>query len=322
VAQTSGTFFSIQAGCTSKLLPDSPLQTFARASQAERPSRSPASASRCSCPSFVRAQSRAPPSSSARQRLRRTPGHQQLVDARVGTAFTLAMSARATLSSAGVGRMAPIVAATPRLSRPNDSWRNSACGLYMKNQVNPGQRASTKVHSFFVFYFSVSIVDFAASTVSRPRPPTKQRGTSGRGCSGACRQHGLVNFVCAGSMLSARRSGCETGTAHRARTSNSTSLPLRRADTEGGSSCTSRTSVVRDLSPLALRTVRFSGAASTASRRRGRYSPAPYLLRHRGKRHDLVGTSLVLSLEERMWQWGYSVTVQNTVYTIRNRKND
>jgi len=70
--------------------------------------------------------------------------------------------------------MAPIVAATPRLSRPNDSWRNSACGLYMKNQVNPGQRASTKVHSFFVFYFSVSIVDFAASTVSRPRPPTNQ----------------------------------------------------------------------------------------------------------------------------------------------------
>jgi len=33
-------------------------------------------------------------------------------------AFTLAMSARATSSSAGVGRMAPIVAATPRLSRP------------------------------------------------------------------------------------------------------------------------------------------------------------------------------------------------------------
>ena len=91
------------------------------------------------------------------------------------------------------------------------------------------------------------------------------------GCAGACRQHGLVNFVCAGSVLSARRSGCEAGTAHRARTSNSTSLPGR-----------DRGEVV-DLGP------RSGGAGG---------SPAPFLLRHRGKRHDLVGTSLGLKRRE------------------------
>ena len=51
----SGTFFSIQARCTSKPLCRTPLQALARASQAERPSRSPASASRCFLP-IVRAQ--------------------------------------------------------------------------------------------------------------------------------------------------------------------------------------------------------------------------------------------------------------------------
>ena len=74
-----------------------------------------------------------------------------------------------------------------------------------------------------------------------------------------------------GSVLSARRSGCEAGTAHRARTSNSTSLPGR-----------DRGEVV-DLGP------RSGGAGG---------SPAPFLLRHRGKRHDLVGTSLGLKRRE------------------------
>ena len=127
-----------------------PLQALARASQAERSSRSPASASRCSCPSSerkvacrARRQARLPD-----MRLRRTP--QQLVDpldARVGTsiAFTLAMSARATSSSAGVGRMAPIVAAAP-WSEPGHDFvaQFRVRTLHTNNQVNPGQRASKR----------------------------------------------------------------------------------------------------------------------------------------------------------------------------------
>ena len=79
---------------------------------------------------ITRAQSRAPPSSSARHA---TAAHTSSSSTRLmlgSAAFTLAMSARATSSSAGVGRMALIVAGTPRLSEATNSWRNSACGLY------------------------------------------------------------------------------------------------------------------------------------------------------------------------------------------------
>jgi len=77
-----------------------PLQAFSRASQAERPSRSPASASRCSCPSSERKLG-TPPSSSARHA---TAAHISSSSTRLmpgSAAFTLAMSARATSSSAG-----------------------------------------------------------------------------------------------------------------------------------------------------------------------------------------------------------------------------
>jgi len=80
-------------------------------------------------PPVARAQSRAPPSSSARHA---TAAHTSSSTTRLmlgSVAFTLAMSARATpASSAGVGRMAPIVAATPwSVSRATSCWRNSAC---------------------------------------------------------------------------------------------------------------------------------------------------------------------------------------------------
>ena len=98
----------------------SPLQALARASQAERTSRSPASASRCSCPSPERKVGR-------RQARHVCPtcdcgAHQQLVDpldARVtSAAFTLAMSARATSSPAGVGRTGRALSAVGPASRP------------------------------------------------------------------------------------------------------------------------------------------------------------------------------------------------------------
>jgi hypothetical protein len=89
-----------------------PLQALARASQAERPSRSPPTASRCSCPS---------PERKVGRRQARLPDFAAHSTSSSSTslmlgsaAFTLAMSARATSSSAGVGRMAPIVAVTLR----------------------------------------------------------------------------------------------------------------------------------------------------------------------------------------------------------------
>ena len=67
---------------------------------------------------IARAQSRAPPSSSARHA---TATHTSSSSTRLmlgSAAFTLAMSARATSSSAGVSRMAPIVAGTSEASKP------------------------------------------------------------------------------------------------------------------------------------------------------------------------------------------------------------
>eukprot|EP00964_Phaeocystis_antarctica_P149754 scaffold116978_cov46-Phaeocystis_antarctica.AAC.2 len=73
-----------------------PIQALAQASQAGRSTRSPASASILSCPS--------PPNSPDRHA---TAAHTSSSSTRVileSAAFTLAMSARATSSSAGVGR--------------------------------------------------------------------------------------------------------------------------------------------------------------------------------------------------------------------------
>jgi hypothetical protein len=67
-------------------------------------------------------------------------------------AFTLPMSARATSSSAGVGRMAPIVAATP-WSEPGHEFvaQFRVRTLHTNNQVNPGQREGfEKVQAFLV----------------------------------------------------------------------------------------------------------------------------------------------------------------------------
>jgi hypothetical protein len=94
------------------------------------------------------AKSGAATSSSARHA---TAAHTSSLSTRLmlgSAAFTLAMSARATSSSAGVGRMARIVAGTPRLS--HNSWRNSACGLYIRIIGSaPGQRASKRFKLFW-----------------------------------------------------------------------------------------------------------------------------------------------------------------------------
>jgi hypothetical protein len=130
----ASTFLSIQAGCTSKLLPDFAAKAFARASQAERPSRSPASRPRDVLAHRPSAKSGAATSSSARHA---TAAHtsSSLTRLMLGSAaFTLAMSARATSSSPGVGRMAPIVAATSEALRFSVSGAISdddvrSCGL-------------------------------------------------------------------------------------------------------------------------------------------------------------------------------------------------
>ena len=64
-------------------------------------------------------------------------------------AFTLAMSARATSSSAGVGRMARIVAGTPRLSHEFVA-QFRVQPLHTNNRVNPGSEGFEKVQAFLV----------------------------------------------------------------------------------------------------------------------------------------------------------------------------
>jgi hypothetical protein len=127
-----------------------PLQAFSRASQAERPSRSPASASRCSCPSSERKRSR-----HAAKLVCPTcdcGAHQQLVDpldARVGSLHPRDERSSHLEFGWSRGRMAPIVAATsePRIRGAIPCV--DFTGLHTNNQVNPGQRAS-KRFSFLV----------------------------------------------------------------------------------------------------------------------------------------------------------------------------
>jgi hypothetical protein len=147
---------------------------------------------------IVRAQSRmsgTPPSSSARH-ASDCGAHQQLVDPLTtrlmlgSAAFTLAMSARATSSSAGVGRMAPIVAATPRLRWATTSWRNSACGLYIGTIRSTPVRGLRKGSSFSGLILKASMVGFTSSRAltticvdkvpaPRSRPTTVRQGNGG-----------------------------------------------------------------------------------------------------------------------------------------------
>jgi hypothetical protein len=94
--------------------PDTPLQAFARASQAKRPT----VVGHLLRPRDVLAHRPSAKSGAAKlvcPTLRRTPAARSSTSLMLGSAaFTLAMSARATSSSAGVGRMAPIVAVTLR----------------------------------------------------------------------------------------------------------------------------------------------------------------------------------------------------------------
>ena len=100
---------------------------------AERPSRSPALASRCSCPSPERIESRSPPSSSARHATaaHTTAARRRPFDARVGSLHP--RDERSSHLEFGWSRPhgANRRCHTPRLEQATNSWRNSACGLYV-----------------------------------------------------------------------------------------------------------------------------------------------------------------------------------------------
>ena len=96
------------------------------------------------------AKSGTPPSSSARHA---TAAHTSSSSTRLmlgSAAFTLAMSARATSSSAGVGRMAPIVAGTPRLSHEFVAQFRAQFRVRYEQSGQPRSDGFEKVHSFLV----------------------------------------------------------------------------------------------------------------------------------------------------------------------------
>jgi hypothetical protein len=166
MAQKSGQHILLDPSCgsTSKLLPDSAASVCSSFSSGATHSRSPASASICSCPSPERKRSRhavklvCPTCDCGAQ--------QQLVDpldARVGSLHPRDERLSHTSSSAGFGRMAPIVAATLficfpkaeplriRGAIPRADFTGFTKGLHTNNQVNPGQRALKRCIPFWSF---------------------------------------------------------------------------------------------------------------------------------------------------------------------------
>ena len=102
----------------------------------------------------------APPSSPARHA---TVAHSSSSSTRLmlgSVAFTLAMSARATSSSAGVGAWRQSSLPLRGVSRATSCWRNSACGLYIPTIRSTPVRGLRKGSTLIGLILKASMVGF------------------------------------------------------------------------------------------------------------------------------------------------------------------